>query len=71
MLRPGNAGANTVADHLVVTGEAITQLREEVASGHREGDTPDNQRAVSSMISGFEWRRTNSPWNSTQSEAFA
>ena len=38
MLRPGNAGANTVADHLVVTDEAITQLPDEIASGHREGD---------------------------------
>jgi hypothetical protein len=46
MLRPGNAGANTVADHLVVTGEAITQLPEEAASGHREGDTPDNARCL-------------------------
>jgi len=38
MLRPGNAGANTVADHLVVTDEAIAQLPGEVAAGHYEGD---------------------------------
>jgi Transposase DDE domain group 1 len=38
MLRPGNAGANTVADHLVVTDEAIAQLPDDVASGHHDGD---------------------------------
>jgi len=38
MLRPGNAGSNTVTDHLVVTDEAITQLPDEVAAGHHEGD---------------------------------
>jgi hypothetical protein len=40
VLRPGNAGANTVADHLVVTDEAIAQLPDEVAAGHRDGDDP-------------------------------
>jgi len=40
MLRPGNAGANTVADHVVVLDEAITQLPGAIASGHREGDDP-------------------------------
>ena len=40
MLRPGNAGANTVADHLVVTDEAIAQLPGKVAAGHRAGDDP-------------------------------
>jgi Transposase DDE domain group 1 len=38
MLRPGNAGANTVADHLQVTDEAIAQLPEELAAGHHDGD---------------------------------
>ena len=38
MLRPGNAGANTVADHLVVLDEGVAQLPREIASGHRVGD---------------------------------
>jgi hypothetical protein len=37
-LRPGNAGANTVADHLGVLDDAIAQLPPEVAAGHRPGD---------------------------------
>jgi hypothetical protein len=37
-LRPGNAGANTVADHLGVLDEAVAQLPPEVAAGHRPGD---------------------------------
>jgi hypothetical protein len=40
-LRPGNAGANTVTDHLGVLDEAIAQLPAEVAAGHRPGDNPD------------------------------
>jgi len=40
MLRPGNAGANDVADHLVVLDDALAQLRGEIAAGHREGDDP-------------------------------
>jgi hypothetical protein len=38
MLRPGNANAGTVADHLHLLGEAIAQLPNEIAQGHREGD---------------------------------
>jgi len=38
MLRPGNAGANTAADHLVVLDEAVAQLPCEIATGHRCGD---------------------------------
>jgi hypothetical protein len=38
MLRPGNAGANTVADHVTVLDAAIAQLPDEIASGHRPGD---------------------------------
>jgi Transposase DDE domain group 1 len=38
LLRPGNAGANTVADHLVVLDAAIAQLPAEIAVGHRPGD---------------------------------
>jgi hypothetical protein len=37
-LRPGNAGANTVADHLGVLDDAVAQLPPEVAAGHRSGD---------------------------------
>jgi len=40
-LRPGNAGANTVADHLGVLDDAIGQLPPELAAGHRAGDAPD------------------------------
>ena len=40
MLRPGNAGANDVAHHVVVLDEAIAQLPEDTAVGHREGDDP-------------------------------
>ena len=38
-LRPGNAGANTVADHVGLLDEAIAQLPEHVAKGHRVGET--------------------------------
>ena len=41
MLRPGNAGSNTVADHLVVLDQAIAQLPAEITLGHRVGDDPD------------------------------
>ncbi|MGH9093408.1 MAG: IS1380 family transposase [Acidimicrobiales bacterium] len=41
LLRPGNAGANTVADHLTVLDAAIVQLPEDVAAGHRAGDDPE------------------------------
>jgi hypothetical protein len=37
-LRPGNAGANTVVDHLGVLDDAVAQLPETVACGHRPGD---------------------------------
>lgn len=38
MLRPGNAAANTVTDHLAVLDAAIAQLPAEIAAGHRDGD---------------------------------
>lgn len=41
VLRPGNAGANTVTDHLAVLDTAIGQLPESVAAGHRPGDDAD------------------------------
>ncbi|MGH9258888.1 MAG: IS1380 family transposase [Acidimicrobiales bacterium] len=46
-LRPGNAGANTVTDHLGVLDDAVAQLPPEVAAGHRPGDpAADEVRAV-------------------------
>ena len=38
ILRPGNAGANTVADHVRVLDDAISQLPDRVAAGHHVGD---------------------------------
>jgi hypothetical protein len=38
LLRPGNAGANTAADHVRVTDAALAQLPEELQVGHHEGD---------------------------------
>lgn len=40
MLRPGNAGANTIADHVAVLDAALGQLPAEIAVGHRVGDDP-------------------------------
>ncbi len=40
VLRPGNAGANTIADHVTVLDQAIGQLPAEIAAGHRPGDDP-------------------------------
>jgi hypothetical protein len=39
-LRPGNAGANNIADHVAVLDAAIAQLPDEMAVGHRPGDDP-------------------------------
>jgi hypothetical protein len=44
LLRPGNAGANTIADHVTVLDEAIAQLPAEIAVGHRRGDDPSSVR---------------------------
>ena len=38
VLRAGNAGANTVADHVTVLDRAIDQLPSRIAKGHRAGD---------------------------------
>ncbi len=38
LLRAGNAGANTVADHVRVLDAAVVQLPEEIAAGHHVGD---------------------------------
>jgi Transposase DDE domain group 1 len=40
-LRPGNAGANTAADHVTVLDQAIAQLPAAIATGHRSGDHAD------------------------------
>lgn len=42
ILRPGNAGANTAEDHVVVLGEAIAALPTEWRLGHEPGDHPDD-----------------------------
>ena len=41
LLRPGNAGANTVADHVSVLDAAIAQLPGDIAVGHRAGDSKE------------------------------
>ena len=38
MLRPGNAAANNIVDHLAVLDNAINQLPTDIATGHRAGD---------------------------------
>jgi len=38
LLRPGNAAANTAADHIAVLDLALAQLPEAVRAGHRPGD---------------------------------
>jgi hypothetical protein len=40
LLRPGNAGANTIVDHLSVLDAALAQLPAEVRAGHDAGDDP-------------------------------
>jgi hypothetical protein len=40
-LRPGNAGANNIADHVALLDAAIAGLPAEIAVGHRGGDDPD------------------------------
>ena len=46
MLRPGNAGANSVADHFTVLDAAVAQLPADIASGHRDGDDVSMVRRV-------------------------
>jgi hypothetical protein len=40
MLRPGNAGANTAADHVKMLDAALAQLPATWQAGHRAGDDP-------------------------------
>lgn len=42
MLRPGNAGSNTAADHVVVLGQAIDALPTDWRAGHEPGDHHDD-----------------------------
>jgi Transposase DDE domain group 1 len=43
-LRPGNAGANSIADHVAVLDAAIGALPDEIAVGHHRGDDPSTVR---------------------------
>jgi hypothetical protein len=62
LLRPGNAGANTIADHVTVLDQAIAQLPAEIAVGHRPGDDPSlvrrqvQVRTDSAGCTDFVWR---------------
>ncbi len=62
LLRPGNAGANTIADHVTVLDAAIAQLPGEIAVGHRAGDDlglvrrPIRVRTDSAGCTDFVWR---------------
>jgi hypothetical protein len=40
LLRPGNANANTVADHVAVLDAGVAQLPAAIVAGHRAGDDP-------------------------------
>ena len=45
MLRPGNAGANKVEDHLQLLDSAIAAMPAVFQSGHHRGDDPQLQRS--------------------------
>jgi len=61
-LRPGNAGANSIADHVAVLDQAIAGLPEGIAAGHNAGDDPGlaerkiRVRTDSAGCTGFVWR---------------
>src|SRR5262249_44313773 len=61
-LRPGNAGANDIADHVAVVDTAMAGLPDEIAVGHREGDDPAlvrraiQVRTDSAGCTQFVWR---------------
>jgi hypothetical protein len=61
LLRPGNAGANNIADHVAVLDHAIAGLPADIAVGHREGDDaalvrrPLQVRTDSAGCTGFVW----------------
>ena len=62
ILRPGNAGANTITDHVSVLDAAIAQLPAEVAVGHHVDDDPSlvarkvQVRTDSAGCTAFVWR---------------
>jgi hypothetical protein len=62
LLRPGNAGANTITDHVAVLDAAIAQLPAEIAVGHHRGDDPSlvrraiRVRTDSAGCTDFVWR---------------
>ena len=64
-LRPGNAGANSITDHVAVLDQAITQLPAEIAAGHHPGDDPSRVRrgvqvrADSAGCTNFVWHCRN------------
>ena len=47
MLRPGNAGSNTAADHITVTRKALAQL-----PGHTSGNRPGRKILIRSDAAG-------------------
>ncbi len=49
MLRPGNAGSNTAADHVITLAAAIAQLPDAWQAGHQSGDDP-SQAARSVLV---------------------
>jgi len=61
-LRPGNAGANNIADHVAVLDAAIAGLPAGIAAGHRPGDDPSlvcrpvQVRVDSAGCTEFVWR---------------
>jgi len=61
-LRPGNAGANNIADHVAVLDQAIAGLPEQIAVGHRKGDNAGlvtrrvRVRTDSAGCTKFVWR---------------
>lgn len=61
-LRPGNATANNIADHVAVLDAALAGLPDEIAAGHRVGDDPGlvrrqvQVRVDSAGCSDFVWQ---------------
>jgi len=64
-LRPGNAGANNISDHVAVLDAAIAGLPDEIAVGHRPGDDaslvnrPVQVRTDSAGCTDFVWHARN------------
>lgn len=62
LLRPGNAGANAIADHVTVLDQ-VGQLPEEIAVGHCAGDDPAlvRRRAGADRLGGVHRVRVGGP----------